>query len=159
MTSRTGRALLGALAIVSIGGASVPALAQDSTAESRLRKLEAEVRALQRTVFPGPNGRYFQPEITGPAPVKDEAQGRPSTTALTDVLARLDALEAQIQSLTARTERNTNTLSEIETRLAALEVTSTAPAAAIWGSPAENGSRPLRSTGRSSAGTSPNRPR
>lgn len=129
MTSRASRALLGALAIVSIGGASAPALAQDGSAEARLRKLEAEVRALQRAVFPGPSGRFFQPQISGSAPPQSDPQGLPSTTALTDVLARLDALEAQIQTLTAKTERNTNTLSELETRLAALEVTSTAPAA------------------------------
>lgn len=134
MTSRTSRAILGALAIVSIGGAATPAFAQDENAEARVRKLEAQVRALQRAVFPGPTGRFFQPEISGsPTPAQD-AVARPSTSALTDVLARLDALEAQIQTLTAQTERNTNALSELETRLAALEVTSTAPAAQDAGS-------------------------
>jgi len=128
MISRTSRAIFGALAIVSLGAASAPAFAQDGSADTRLRKLEAEVRALQRAVFPGPNGRFFQPEITGAPPAQNTQQAPPSTTAVTDILARLDALEAQIQSLTAQTERNTNSLSELETRLSALEVTSTAPA-------------------------------
>lgn len=134
MTSRTSRAILGALAIVSVGAASAPALAQDGNAESRLRKLEAEVRALQRTVFPGPNGRFFQPEITGAAPAQNTQQAPPSTTAVTDILARLDALEAQIQSLTSQTESNANALSELETRLSALEVTNTAPGGQASGS-------------------------
>ncbi|RXZ64144.1 tetratricopeptide repeat protein [Pelagerythrobacter rhizovicinus] len=127
MTSRTNRAILGALAIASIGTLPVPALAQDGNSEARLRKLEAEVRALQRTVFPGPNGRFFQPEITESAPAQNNTQSRPSTTAVTDILARLDALEGQIQSLTEQSERNTNSLSELETRLAALEEANTAP--------------------------------
>lgn len=67
------------------------------------------MRALQRTVFPGPEGRFFQPEITGPAQQGSTAAA-PSTTAVTDILARLDALEGQIQSLTAQTENNTNAL-------------------------------------------------
>ena len=134
MTSRTSRAILGALAIVSVGAASAPALAQDGNAESRLRKLEAEVRALQRTVFPGPNGSFFQPEITGAAPAQNTQQAPPSTTAVTDILARLDALEAQIQSLTSQTESNANALSELETRLSALEVTNTAPGGQASGS-------------------------
>lgn len=136
MTSRTSRAIFGALAIVSIGGAAVPALAQDESAESRVRKLEAQVRALQRAVFPGPTGRFFQPEISESAAPAQNTAPPPSTSALTDVLARLDALETQIQTLTAQTERNTNTLSELETRLAAVEVTNTAPAAREAGSSA-----------------------
>lgn len=127
MTSRTSRAILGALAIVSVGATSAPALAQDGNAEARLRKIEAEVRALQRSVFPGSNGRFFEPEISGAQPAQPTV-APPSTTAVTDILARLDALESQIQSLTSQTERNTNSLSELETRLAALEVTRTAPA-------------------------------
>lgn len=144
MSSRTGRALLGVLAIVSVGAVPAPALAQDGSAEARLRKLEAEVRALQRTVFPGPEGRFFQPEITGPAQQGSTAAA-PSTTAVTDILARLDALEGQIQSLTAQTENNTNALGQLESRLAALEVTrgaapaTGAPAADATGNGSGNG--------------------
>lgn len=129
MTSRTSRAILGALAIVSVAGTSAPALAQDENTETRLRKIEAEVRALQRSVFPGSNGRFFQPEISGSTPAQPTTVA-PSSTAVTDILARLDALEGQLQSLTAHAERNTNSLSELETRLSALEVTRVAPAPA-----------------------------
>ncbi|WP_374408902.1 tol-pal system YbgF family protein [Pelagerythrobacter sp.] len=134
MINRTTRAFFGALAIVSVGATSAPALAQDGNAEARLRKIEAEVRALQRSVFPGSNGRFFQPEISGTAPAQPTAAA-PTSTAVTDILARLDALESQIQSLTAQTESNANSLNEMETRLSALEVTRTAPAPSIDAAP------------------------
>ena len=40
---------------------STPALPQDGNDEARLRRLESEVRALQRKVFPGADGRFFEP--------------------------------------------------------------------------------------------------
>ncbi|NTZ44151.1 hypothetical protein G7A66_13880, partial [Altererythrobacter sp. SALINAS58] len=82
------------MAILSIAGTAVPATAQDN-AEVRIRKLEAEIRALQRKVFPGADGRYFEPEITA-APAQPTGTTAPSTTAVTDILARLDALEGSI---------------------------------------------------------------
>ncbi|MBI1404471.1 MAG: tetratricopeptide repeat protein [Porphyrobacter sp.] len=104
----------------------VPASAQDQADEARLRKIEAEVRALQRKVFPGGDGRYFEPQIapgSEPAAPKGQVMGviPPATTAVSDILVRLDALEAQLQTLTARSEEQANTLSQLETRLAALE--------------------------------------
>jgi TolA-binding protein len=106
----------------------IPAMAQDDT-EARLRKAEAEIRALQRTVFPGGDGRFFEPSISpnsGPLPTRNTPQttARPSTTALTDVLARLDAMELQLQRLTAKSEENTNTLSALDMRISALETAS-----------------------------------
>lgn len=102
--------------------APVPAIAQDRNDEARLRKIEAEIRALQRSVFPGGDGRYFEPQIrstetSGPA----DPAGKPSTTAVTDILARLDAIEQQMQRLTALTEENTNSIALLDTRIAALE--------------------------------------
>lgn len=127
MISRTSRAALGALAIFACSVTAVPATAQDTSSEARLRKLEAEMRAVQRQVFPGGDGRYFEPQIaTGTQP--RAAPTTPSTTAVTDILARLDALEAQIATLTAQTEQNTNALNQLTTRLSALEVTTTAAA-------------------------------
>lgn len=102
--------------------APVPAMAQDRSDEARLRKIEAEIRALQRSVFPGGDGRFFEPQIRsadGSAPA--DPVGRPSTTAVTDILARLDGIEQQMQRLTALTEENTNSIALLDTRLAALE--------------------------------------
>ena len=110
-------AIYGALAGLLLTS-GVPAMAQDNDS-SRIRKLEAEIRALQRRVFPGGDGRYFEPEISGPANTGPNAASQ--TTAVTDILARLDALEASIQSLTRQVEVASNTQDGIEQRLAVLE--------------------------------------
>lgn len=125
MTSRSNRpkvirTILGGLALIAVTGTSMPAMAQDSSGEARIRKLEAEVRALQRRVFPGGDGRFFEPQVSS-AGSQGGTVSTPSTTAVTDILARLDALEAQLQALTAQTEINTNALTGLETRLAVLE--------------------------------------
>ncbi|QIQ88207.1 MAG: hypothetical protein G9473_09955 [Erythrobacter sp.] len=100
-----------------------PAAAQDNT-DARLRKIEAEIRALQRNVFPGGDGRFFEPQITGGEQAASRPD-RPSTSAITDILARLDALELQLQRLTALTEENANALSRLDERVAALEAAPT----------------------------------
>jgi len=120
LVQRTAGALLAGAVLAA---APLPVAAQDSADETRIRKLEAEVRALQRKVFPGGDARFFEPQIQ---PGSQTAPTMPATTAptasaLTDVLARLDALELQMQRLTARSEEQANTLSEMERRLAALE--------------------------------------
>jgi TolA-binding protein len=111
----------------------IPALAQDSAAEARIRKIESEIRALQRKVFPGGDARMFEPQIGAggtPAPATaTPSPGAPSATAVTDILVRLDALEAQLQTLTARSEEQANALSQMETRLAALEAAAAPPPA------------------------------
>lgn len=122
-----GAALIGAAA-ASIAPLAVPVAAQETqaAAEARLRKIEAEVRALQRKVFPGGDGKFFEPQIapgaqgavTAPATVQS---GVPAATAVTDILVRIDALEAQLQALTARSEEQSNTIAQMELRLAALE--------------------------------------
>ena len=113
-----------ALAAATIASAPSPAFAQETPAEARLRKVEAEIRALQRKVFPGGDGRFFEPQIAPGATAGTTAAtpiSPPSTTAVTDILVRLDALEVQLQGLTARAEEQANLLGQLETRLAALE--------------------------------------
>lgn len=129
MSNSLSRIVISGLAIFAVAGTGMPALAQSTGEEARLRKLESEVRALQRQVFPGGDGRYFEPQITG-APSTTGANTSPSTTAVTDILIRLDAMEAQIASLTAQTEENSNALVQITNRLVALETT---PGAAAGG--------------------------
>lgn len=124
------RAMLASAALAALPAMVLPApaLAQDGAAEARLRKLEAEVRALQRKVFPGGDGRFFEPQIA-PGTSQGSDSGSvmgvipPATTPVTDILVRLDAIEAQLQTLTARSEEQANTLAQFETRLAAIEAT------------------------------------
>lgn len=105
-----------ALALV---GTSLPAQAEDAGTDARLKKVETEVRALQRKVFPGGDGKYFAPEITGPAAAPTPALGQPATSPVSDVLVRMDAIETQMRSLTAQVEQNTNRINQLEAKLAA----------------------------------------
>ena len=135
-----GAALMGA-SVASVATIAVPAAAQDSTAEARLRKVEAEIRALQRKVFPGGDGKFFEPQIApgtqAPAPATGTGTASaPAATAVTDILVRLDALEQQLQALTARSEEQANTMAQLEVRLAALETAGAAPAVAAGTLPA-----------------------
>ncbi len=100
---------------------AAPALAQsiDPNLETRMRRLEAEVSALQRVVFPGGDGRFFpqiQPSAGGIAPA-----GTPATTPNADMLTRMDALEGHVSKLTAQVEEDRNRIDKLEARLAAVE--------------------------------------
>jgi TolA-binding protein len=120
---RASRAVLAGLALAS--GALVaasPAGAQDT--DSRLRKAEAEIKALQRQVFPGGDGKYFPPEVTSGVAQQQQPIGSPAETPLTDVLGRLDSIESQLNRLTARSEVNENAISMLQSRLDALEARS-----------------------------------
>jgi len=127
--ARTTRTLLAAPALAamtltaSFATAPAPLAAQEEISEARLRKIEAEVRALQRKVFPGGDERFFEAQIQS----TDSSAARPtgpSTTAVTDILARLDAIELQLQSLTAITEENSNAIGLLASRMDALEARS-----------------------------------
>lgn len=85
-----------------IGNAS-GALAQ-SAVEGRVDRLEREMRAVQRKIFPGGNGQYFPPDIT-PAEQPVQSPGVPASSAVSDLAARVSALEAQLTSLTGQSEQ------------------------------------------------------
>jgi TolA-binding protein len=121
-------ATMSALAVVLIGTAS-PAFAQDTLAEARLRKMEAEIRALQRQVFPGGDGKYFAPEITPGQPAATGTPPPPASTPMTDLLTRMDSVEAQIQHLTAQVEQTSNRLTQLEARVGPAPTVTPAPTA------------------------------
>lgn len=116
------RALL-ALGLTAMIAAPLPATAQS---DARIQQIETQLRALQRAVFPGGDERFFEPEITAAPPTTQQPQPGVSGSALTDVLARLSAIESQLARLTATTEINENALSAMETRLATLEASARA---------------------------------
>ena len=142
MNSRTRAALVLAL----LGTALVPvgAQAQDNT-NARLSRIESELRAVQRAVFPGGDGRYFTPEVdtSSPTPAPLPAQDSGSTGAVTDILARLDAVEAQMARVTARSEETSYALQQLEQRLQALEAAPAAGVPAIGVIPAPGGPAPV----------------
>ena len=97
---------------------SAPAVAQ---VDARLERIESQLRALQRTVFPGGDERFFEPEITAQAPGSNAPTPGVSSSALTDVLSRIAAIESQLTRLTAATEVNENALTALSQRVAAME--------------------------------------
>ncbi len=97
-----------------------PVAAQDSNVGKRVDRLESEMRAVQRKVFPGGSSRFFEPEITPDA----ASPVTPSTTtsAVSDLIARVDTLERSLASLTDQVEQNGFRLKQIEDKMAAAAV-------------------------------------
>lgn len=115
----TARLLLGTVAATVLASAS-PAAAQAAPLEPRVKKLESEMRAVQRKVFPGASDRFFEPEISAPTAAPTPG-GVSASAPLTDLLQRVDTLETQITRLTAQTEENGFKIGQLEKRLMQLE--------------------------------------
>lgn len=107
------------LATAAVFAATPASVAAQDTTEARLKRVEAELRAVQRKVFPDGAGRILAPEITPPQP--GAAPATPSSSAVSDILSRLDVLEAQVKRLTAQSEESQNRLGKLEARLATVE--------------------------------------
>jgi TolA-binding protein len=124
------------VAIALLGGGApiitAPAFGQSATvdSEARLRKVEAEIRALQRQVFPGSDGKMFTPEVSGQA-TPSVAPGTAASTPVADLLTRMEAVEAQLTRLTAQNEETANRVAQLEAKFAALPLPAPAAAPAI----------------------------
>ena len=123
------RSLYAVAALAFSAPAMAPLWAQTSgNTEVRIRKVEAEVAALQRAVFPGSDGRFF-PQLQNGQPASIQP-GSPASTGSSDMLVRMDALEGQVARLTAQVEEDHNRVEKLGARLAALEAGVNAPATA-----------------------------
>jgi TolA-binding protein len=89
--------------------AAAPVLAQSEAVTLRVGKLEKEMRAVQRKVFP--DGAQLEPELGGSSDTPGTSGG---TSAIVDLTARVDALESQLKSLTGQMETQANRLSKVE---------------------------------------------
>jgi len=146
--------------------ALMPATVQAQNVEGRVGKLESEMRAVQRKVFPGGAGQMLQPQVTAPEGVQGPGPGSPATSALADVNQRVTSLEQQMTSLTEQIEQNQNRTRQLQdafdnyrrsndARLKSLE---TGPAPIVAGGPVESddqSSGPSRPTTRPEAATKP----
>ena len=101
------------IALLLLAGTAVPALAQDQSVPGRVDKLEHEMRAVQRKVFPGANPDYFDPQIAPQAAPPPDA-GSPASSAVSDLSQRVSALEQQVQQLTNQAEENGHRLDVLE---------------------------------------------
>jgi TolA-binding protein len=115
------RPLLAIFAIALMASAAPVQAQKAATADAtaRINKIEAELKAVQRVVFPGGDGKYFPPEIEK-GTVATTATGTPATTPVTDLLTRMESVEAQMSRLTAQGEENGNRIAQLEAKLAAL---------------------------------------
>lgn len=100
--------VLGALALLAL---APPAVAQNVSVDVRVDRLEKEMRAVQRKVFPA--GTPLEAEITRPA-APTIAPGSPSSTPVADLTARVNALESQLASVTGQVEENSFKLRQLE---------------------------------------------
>lgn len=97
---------------------SVPVHAQDANIDGRVGKLEKEMRAVQRQVFPNGAGKLLEPEIQTPNAPKSNGS---ASTATADLLARVDTLETQLATLTGQIEQHENLMRTMESRLKTIE--------------------------------------
>ena len=119
-------------ALLLAGISAAPLAAQDANVTGRVTKLEKEMRAVQRKIFPGGSTQFSEPDIGAPAPSATivTPQGNP----LGDVTERVSALEAQLRDLTGQSEQNAYKVklleegqTRLDARLKALEANAAAP--------------------------------
>ncbi|WP_336958626.1 hypothetical protein [Sphingobium aquiterrae] len=108
-------AILSAIAPSALMASALMALApaahaQNAPIETRVDRIEKELRAVQRKVFPA--GTPVEAEITR-APVTS-VPGAPSSSPVSDLISRVDALEQQLATLTGQTEQNSYKLKQLE---------------------------------------------
>ena len=106
-----------------------------SNVEGRVGKLESEMRAVQRKVFPGGAGQYLQPEITRPD-VAQSAGGSPATSAVADLTSRVTALEQQMAGMTDQIEQTGYKVRQLQDQFEAYKRSTDAKLAGLAATPA-----------------------
>ena len=138
------------VSVILLSGAALsapPAHAQSGqrgAIEGRVDRLEGEMRAVQRKVFPGGSGQYVQPD-NRPANPETILPGSP-TSPVADLTTRVDSLETQLRGMIAQIETNQHKVQLLDARIKALEA-SAAAAPAPSAAPIDAGpiERPLPS--------------
>ena len=107
------------LGLVLLAGVAMPAQAQRAQPlDRRVDRIEQELRAVQRRVFPNGNAQFVEPEIgaqPGAAP-----GGSLSGDALSNLSARVDAIEAQLRTLTGQIEESNHRSTAVEEQITRL---------------------------------------
>jgi TolA-binding protein len=105
-------ALAAALALTALGFNGTAQAQAQTGVDQRVDRLEREMRAVQRKVFPGGAGQTVEPQIT--QQVDTTAPGVPATNPLADLTQRVAALEGQLQSLTGQIEQSQYRVRQLE---------------------------------------------
>jgi TolA-binding protein len=90
--------------------------AQRPSLDDRVTRVEKELRAVQRKVFPGGDQAFTTPEIA--APQATEPTGLPASTPLNDLTSRVDSLEKTVMQLTAQVEQQDHRLTVLADQVA-----------------------------------------
>ena len=121
------------MAALLLSGVAAPVSAQRAPTDvnKRVDKLESQMRAVQRKVFPGGNQQFFEAEIPPPAAAAPPASAG-ATAPIIDLTARVGSLEQALARLTGEVEANSFKLRQLEQTVARLTASpdATAPAAA-----------------------------
>jgi tol-pal system protein YbgF len=146
---------------------STAAAAQDvGQIDKRVGRLESEMRAVQRKVFPGGDPKFFEPEIA-PAEAPPAAPvGTPASQPLVDLSERVGELERQLRTLTGQVEANqfkikqleeaqTKLRGDVEFRLNALEGGGAGAAAAAATPAGEAPAKPMTKTAKAEPAEKP----
>ncbi len=153
----TGGALTAAAAALVVAGA--PAAAQ-SNVEGRVGKLESEMRAVQRKVFPGGAGAMVEPQIS-PEATTAVPNGVPATSPVADLTNRVTALEQQIATITGQIEQTQYRLRQLEDQFTAYKKATDARLSAAPTAQADAGevasAPPTRGAVRAAGDTTPGR--
>jgi len=115
---------LASFALVALPASNIAFAADNSPVETRVDRLEKEMRAVQRKVFPA--GVPVQPDIVTQPTVTEAV---PSSTPVSDLMARVTSLEGQLASITGQVEQNSYKLRQLEERIDRMKA-EMAPAAA-----------------------------
>jgi TolA-binding protein len=96
--------MMATMAMMVAGCGLAPQAAHAQAAiEGRVDRLESEMRAVQRKVFPGGRDQFVQPENTPSSP-NMALPGSPSDSPVADLDARVNALETQMTGMTGQIE-------------------------------------------------------
>jgi TolA-binding protein len=107
------------LGLVLLAGVAMPAPAQRAQPlDRRVDRIEQELRAVQRRVFPNGNAQFVEPEI-GAQPGAGPG-GNLSGDALSNLSARVDAIEAQLRTLTGQIEESNHRSTAVEEQVTRL---------------------------------------
>jgi TolA-binding protein len=99
---------------------AMPSQAQDANVDGRVTKLEKEMKAVQRKVFPDGAGKFLEADIQ-PNATRPTSAGTPASSAVSDLITRVDALEAQLATLTGQVETQSAGMRAMDDRLKSLE--------------------------------------
>lgn len=97
---------------------AAPVTAQSGQLDGRVGKLESEMRAVQRKVFPGGATAMVEPQIAPDTSAPDRT-GVPASSAVADLSSRVTSLEQQMTTMTGQIEQAQYRLRQLEDSFAA----------------------------------------